>query len=126
MSETLSRVMENLIARTEGPMKLRLILQPLMATFFAARSGIRDGRAGRAPFFWTILSDPEQRKYLLQQGWKEVSKVFIAAVVVDCVYQFVAIKKLYPGEAILTGFLLAIVPYVIVRGLVGRLTKTRT
>ncbi|MGH7742413.1 MAG: hypothetical protein ACRENS_10365 [Candidatus Eiseniibacteriota bacterium] len=122
----LNRVIENLVGRTEGPMKLRLVLQPLMAIIFAARSGMKDGREGRPPFFWALLSDADQRKQLLKQAWKDVSKIFIAAVVMDCVYQFIAIKTLHPGEAILVGFILAFVPYVLVRGLLGRLTRRRT
>jgi hypothetical protein len=41
------RVWHDLADRVHGPMTFRLILQPLMATFFALRAGWRDGRQGK-------------------------------------------------------------------------------
>jgi hypothetical protein len=46
--------------------------------------------------------------------------VFLFALVLDGVYQFIVQRFIYPGEALLTAFILAILPYLIVRGLVGR------
>ena len=39
MEEWLTRIFENLIDRVSGPMKFRLILQPLMAVVFAVALG---------------------------------------------------------------------------------------
>jgi hypothetical protein len=39
----------DLIDRLTGPMKFRLVLQPVMAAFFAIRSGLEDARAGKPP-----------------------------------------------------------------------------
>jgi hypothetical protein len=52
-----------------------------------------------------------------------VSKVFIMAVVVDCVYQWIVFRWVYPFEAMVTAVILAIVPYVLLRGAVNRVTR---
>ena len=125
MVEIFSRAFENLVGRTEGPMKLRLIFQPLMACLLAAKAGKRDAREGRAPYFWAIVSDADHRRFLLREGWKNIAKVFVASVVLDAVYQLIQLHTVYAGEAIVVGILLALVPYLLVRGLVTRLSGGR-
>ncbi len=56
-------------------------------------------------------------------GWKHIAKVFILAIVLDAVYQFIVRRFVYPGEAIVVAVILAIVPYVIVRGIVERIAR---
>jgi hypothetical protein len=104
-------------------MKFRLVLQPLMATFFAIRSGLADARAGKPPFFWSLFSDPAHRRDRIKHGWKSVSTVFIVALVLDCVYQIIERRFVYPGEAIIVAIILAILPYVILCGLVTRFAR---
>jgi hypothetical protein len=123
MENILSRIFENLIGRVTGPMMFRLILQPAMATLMAIRDGCRDAKAGRTPYFWTVVGDPVQRRQLLLDGWRSVMKVFSLAFVLDLVYQWIALRWLYPGEAALVAVILAIVPYVLVRGPVDRLAR---
>ena len=72
-----------------------------------------------------LVSDPVHRAEMVKDGWKSVGKVFVLALILDVIYQFVATAFVYPGEAISTGLLLAIVPYLIVRGLVTRLVRNR-
>ena len=62
---------------------------------------------------------------MVEDGWKSVGRVFILAIVLDVIYQIIEIRFVYPGEAILVAFILAIVPYLIVRGLVTRVARTR-
>jgi hypothetical protein len=50
MDEMLTRLWENLGGRIGGPMSLRLLLQPTIATILAIRSGLADARAGKPPF----------------------------------------------------------------------------
>jgi hypothetical protein len=119
------RVGTQLLARVSGPMKFRLVLQPCMATFFAIRSGLADARAGKTPYFWCLLSDPAQRDDMIEDGWKSVGKVFILALVLDVVYQIIVLRFVYPGEAIIVAFILAIAPYLILRGLVTRLARRK-
>ena len=121
MDEFWTRFIENMGDRVTGPMKLRLLFQPLMASIFAIRSGLADARTGKPAYFWSLLTDPASRGEMIRDGWKSVGKVFVIALALDVVYQIVATRTVYPGEAIITAFLLAIVPYLILRGLVGRL-----
>ncbi len=46
--------------------------------------------------------------------------MFILALVLDAIYQFVVQKFIYPGELVIVAVLLAILPYLILRGLVTR------
>jgi hypothetical protein len=115
------RIASQLAARVSGPMKFRLVLQPAMAAFFAIRSGLADARVGKPPYFWALVTDPSQRKDMIKDGWKSVGRVFILALLLDVVYQIIELRFVYPGEAIIVAFVLAIVPYLILRGLVTRL-----
>jgi hypothetical protein len=123
MDEILARIWENLGGRIGGPMKFRLLLQPLMVSFFAIRSGIKDARAGRPPFFWTVLSDPQSRADLLRDGWKDIAKVFTMAFAVDVIYQLIVERWVYLLESLIVAIVLAIIPYLILRGPVTRIAR---
>jgi hypothetical protein len=122
MEDILARFFENLADRVSGPMKFRLVLQPLLAVFFAFKDGIKDAREGRPPYFWALFSTPGHRREMMQNGWKSVGKIFILAVVLDAVYQLMVIRWFYPGETLAVAFILAIIPYLALRGPVNRLT----
>ena len=123
MEEFLVRFANNMIERVSGPMHFRLLMQPFMATVFAVIAGRADAKAGKTPYFWGLLSDPAHRRDMLKDGWKDVGKVFTLAILLDVVYQFIVEKFVYPLEAITVAFLLAIVPYLLVRGLVTRISR---
>ena len=123
MEDLAIRIWDNLVGRVTGPMQFRLVLQPLMAIIFAIRAGLRDTREGRAPYFWALFTRPERRIQRLREGWKDVGRVFVLAVVIDFIYQLIALRWFYPGEALLVAFLLAFVPYLLLRGPVTRLAR---
>lgn len=123
MDDMWTRMASDAMARVSGPMKFRLVLQPLMASFFAFRAGLADARAGKPPYFWSLVSDPVHRADLLKDGWKSVGKIFVLAVVLDVVYQIIVSRFVYPGEALVVAFVLAILPYLIVRPLVSRIAS---
>jgi hypothetical protein len=125
MEDLLARVFENLIARVSGPMKFRVLLQPIMASIFAIRAGLQDAKAGRPVFFWALLTDPAHRAGMIKDGWKSVGKVFVLALVLDVAYQIIVSRFVYPGEALIVAFVLAIVPYLILRGPVNRLARKK-
>src|SRR5712671_6520718 len=104
-------------------MSFRLILQPLMAAFFAIRSGLEDARTGRPAYLWAIVTDSTHRRNLLSEGWRATAKVFAMAVVIDAVYQLVQLRWFYPGEALIVAIVLALVPYLLIRGPVGRIAR---
>ena len=124
MEELWMRVSENLIGRISGPMHFRVYLQPAIATVLAILAGIADARAGKPPYFWSIFTNPVHRADLVRSGWKDVGKVFLLAIVLDVVYQFIVARFVYPGEALLVALLLAIVPYLVVRGLATRIARS--
>jgi hypothetical protein len=106
-------------------MSFRLVLQPAVAVFLAVRAGLHDARTGSPAYGWTVLTDSRHRRELLREGWKAIAKVFVMAVVIDVVYQIVVLRWVYPFEAALVAFLLACVPYLLIRGPVTRLMRSR-
>jgi hypothetical protein len=125
MDHIWTRVATQLLARVSGPMKLRLLLQPAMATFLAIRSGLRDAREGKPPYFWSLFTNPAERVDMIKNGWKSIGKVCILAFLLDVVYQIIEIHFVYLGEAIIVAIVLAILPYLILRGPVNRLARMR-
>jgi hypothetical protein len=117
------RFMENFVHRLDGPMHFRFIVQPLMACIFATIDGLKDAKANNPAYFWDMLSRPERRRELLHDGWKHFGKIFILAIVLDVVYQLKVHKTVYPGEVLLTALVLAILPYLFVRGPVNRIAR---
>jgi hypothetical protein len=123
MRDMLLRALLNVTDRVGGPMTFRIILQPLMASLLAFRAGWKDAQTGRPPYFWTILTDPSQRADLLHEGWKSVARVFVLAIIMDVIYQLIVLQWVYPLELILVAILLAVVPYLLIRGPVNRIVS---
>ena len=123
MEDIWLRFVEDLGDRVTGPMKFRLVLQPVMASIFAIIAGIKDAKAGKPAYFWALVTEPMHRRDMIRDGWKSVGKVFLLALILDAVYQFIATRFVYPGEVIIVAFLLAIVPYLLLRGLVTRIAR---
>jgi len=120
------------MGRIGGPLKFRFILQPVIATLLAIKAGVSDAKAGRTPYFWSLFTEPDERRKHIREGWKSVSKVFVLGIVLDLVYQWVTSHRFYPGQALLVATTLAILPYLVFRGtvtrfmgLAGRNRKTR-
>ena len=123
MEELIARGWEGLMARVGGPMTFRLILQPTMAALLALRAGLKDAREGRPPYLWTVLTDPQQRVGLLREGWKSIARVFFLAVVMDVIYQWIMQHWIYPLETLVVAIVLAVVPYLLIRGPVNRIAR---
>jgi hypothetical protein len=52
-----------------------------------------------------------------------VGRVFVFAIVMDAAYQLIVFRWLYPVEALLVAVILALVPYLLIRGPVNRIAK---
>ncbi len=124
MDDTLSRIIHDILGRIDGPLHFRIFLQPTMATIFAIRDGLRDAREGQPAYFWSLFTEPSLRSEKLRSGWKSVSKIFILAVVLDLIYQLIVLRWIYPFETLLVAVLLALIPYLIVRGPVARIKRS--
>jgi hypothetical protein len=114
---------EDLVHRLDGPLHVRFILQPCMAIIFAIRDGRKDAREGRVPYFWSLFTERGRCKELILNGWKSVGKVFILALVLDFIYQVWQLHWFYPGQALVVAIVLAIIPYLALRGPVNRLMR---
>ena len=123
MEDTLIRMWEHLIGRLTGPLTFRLLLQPTMSALFAVRDGLRDARAGRSPFLWTIVASADDRRRLIREGLIAIGTLAVMALVLDFVYQLIVFRRIYPLEAIDVALLLAIVPYFSLRGPVNRIVS---
>src|SRR6476620_4259247 len=75
------RVWGDIFNRPGGPMTLRFILQPLMATIAALHDGIKDARAGRTPYLWTVLTNAEERGGRLRDGLIATSRTILIGLV---------------------------------------------
>jgi hypothetical protein len=104
-------------------MKLRFILQPLMAALLAARDGARDARNDRPPYLRTVLTQRGQRGHLLLEGLGAVATVLMVAVALDIIYQIIAFRRVYPLESLVVGVLLGFVPYLLFRGPANRVAR---
>jgi hypothetical protein len=126
IQEVVTRQWNDLLARPSGPLGFRFILQPAMAAFAAIRAGLVDARTGRSPYFFTILTNPAERSARVREGLAATSRIFLLGLVMDAIYQFIVLKKFYPLEALIIAFVLAVVPYFIIRGPVARIARWRS
>jgi hypothetical protein len=60
---------------------------------------------------------------MLREGWRELARAFIVAVVVDLIYEVIVFHEFYPGQSLIVAALLALLPYPLIRGSVNRLAR---
>ena len=75
------RFWANVIGRIHGPLMFRFLLQPTMAMLFAIRDGVKDARAGRPAYLWTLLTRSAPRREMLREGMAAVQRVLLLAFV---------------------------------------------
>src|SRR5262245_38617435 len=122
-ANVVTRTLQEIAERPDGPMAFRFYLQPAMAMFFAIRDGLKDARSGRHPYFWALFTDIPHRQELIRDGWKSVGKIVILAIALDVIYTLVVLHGLRPIQTVIVACLLAVIPYVIFRGPVNRIAK---
>jgi hypothetical protein len=125
MLEYLKQIWGHLVGRLYGPLSFRLVLQPAVAAFIAIRTALEDAREGRPAFGWALFADAERRHALLRDGWREVGKVFVVAVIIDLIYELIVLGRIYPGQSLIVAAILALLPYLLFRGLVNRMMRLR-
>jgi hypothetical protein len=113
-------MMQDILARPGGPMTFRFILQPAMACIAALRDGAKDARRGRRPYLWAVIREPGERKGRLYESIISTSRIILLGLFMDAVYQLIVLKTFYPGQAVIIALVLALVPYVLMRGPIAR------
>ena len=112
-----------LLGRLSGPFAFRFVLQPLVATLFAARYALSDARMGRPPYGWALFTNPGSNRELLREGWKHVGRVFIAVIIIDLIYEIAVFRRIYPLQTLLVAAVLALLPYLLMRGFLNRVIQ---
>ncbi len=123
MEELWQRFVDNFVGRLDGPLHFRFVVQPLMAVVFAVLDGWKDAKGRKPAYFWAMMVAPDHRRELLKDGWKHFGKIFILAIILDVIYQIKVHHAFYPVETLLTALVLAILPFVLVRGPVNRVKR---
>jgi hypothetical protein len=114
---------QDILARPGGPMTFRFLLQPAMAAIAALRDGIKDARAKRSPYLWTIFSNRTERAGRLYEGLISTAQIILLGLVMDGIYQLIVLKTFYPGQAVIIALLLGFCPYLLLRGPVARVVR---
>ena len=83
--ELFTRVWNNLIERTEGPMSLRFVLQPTMSLIFAIKAAIKDAKNNTTPYLWRFASSKDDKHEIAKEGWKDFGKIFIIGTILDII-----------------------------------------
>ena len=104
-------------------MTFRFILQPSMAAVAALHDGVKDARAGRSPFFWTVLSNSAKREGRLREGLISTARIILLGIAMDTIYQIIVLETFYPAEAAIIAIMLAFVPYALLRGPIERIAR---
>jgi hypothetical protein len=123
--EVIQRIWLSMGERWDGPLSFRFILQPLMAAVPAIRDGIKDARAGRSPYFWTVAGNRRERVGRSREGLIATARIILLGLAMDAIYQLIVFKTFYPGEALIVALLLCFIPYLAIRGPVTRIARWR-
>jgi hypothetical protein len=123
MEDYLARTWADLVGRLGGPMSFRFLFQPAVAGIIAIIAGVRDAQAQRPAYGWSVLTDSAHRRARLYECWSAIWKVFVVAIVLDTIYELIAYKTLFPGQTLIVAIVLAVVPYLILRGPANRIAR---
>ena len=80
------------------------------------RTLARDGLLTSSP----SVSDPQHRLGLLKEAFAQLSTLIAMAILLDCISQFLILRAVYPGAALVVGPVLIAIPYSLSRALSNR------
>lgn len=119
----LEEIGSELIGRLHGPFAFRFVLQPLVASIYAIRVGVKDAREGKPAYLWSVLTNPAGRRELLKEGLHHVLHVIQIGVAMELLYELIVFKAVRPLQLVIVVLGLAFVPYLIVRGPINRIAR---
>jgi len=122
--DLVARGFDDLLGRSGGPLRFRLVVMPTVVVFLAIRAHLRDVRAGKPVLVGSFFTSPAERRRLLRSALKDVGRVFVIACVLDTTYQFLVLRSFYPIQMLIVAVVCAVVPYVLVRGPVTRIAHS--
>lgn len=111
---------EDLPKRLTGPGRMRFILQPAVAIFLGIRAGKADAAAHRLPYILGLFRSSGQRLTMLKEAFVDISALVGVAILLDCVSQFLILREVFPGPALVVGPVLIAIPYSLSRALSNR------
>lgn len=117
------RIWQHIAERPGGPMSFRFILQPTTAFLAALHDGIKDARTGREPYLHKLLTRPHHLGQNLSEALQATARIVLLALGMDTIYQAAVLKTFYPGEMVMVALLLALLPYVLLRGPISRVAR---
>jgi hypothetical protein len=120
MNDVWSYHWDMILARWYGPFSLRFVIQPLAAAILGLRAGLADTRDERSPYGWTIMVCRLSRRALIRQGWRDIGKIFLAALSIDVVYVALEYRWFHPGQNVLIASTVALPAYLATRSLTNR------
>jgi hypothetical protein len=100
--------------------RFRVILQPALAIVLGIRIGVADARAGHAPFLARLVRSPHERWTLVRGSIGHAALPLTLALLMDCIFQFLALGRVRVLAALVVGILLVWLPFSSVRGLANR------
>ncbi|MNV02454.1 hypothetical protein D3C71_926900 [compost metagenome] len=123
--DILTRFWTDMIDRADGPMTFRFFLQPTMALITALIDGIKDAKAGKAPYAWLMAhSSADDRLIAWREGVTATARILLLGVGMDVIYQFRMFGGFkYPVEAFVIAIVLGFLPYLILRGPITRIAS---
>jgi hypothetical protein len=120
--EFLARVWAQAAGRVAGQMRFRLIVQPSVAIALAVRAGLKDAAANRPAYLLAVMRSAAERRTLLRDGWKDLARLCAIAFGLDTGFQLLAFHWFYLVRSAIVTCWLAIVPSLMARGPVTRVT----
>jgi hypothetical protein len=115
--------LEDLPKRLKGPGRLRFVFQPAVAIFLGIRAGIADARARREPYIFGVLFENQQRRALLKEAFEQLSVLIAMSILLDALSQFLILRQVFPGPALVVGPVLIAMPYSLARALTNRIGR---
>lgn len=77
MVEIFQRAIDNLLGRIDGPMAIRLAVQPIIASAFALRDGVRDVRQHQPPYGLSLFETPDAADFGLERAGNRFEPCFV-------------------------------------------------
>ena len=90
------RFLDDMVARLNGPGRLRFIFQPTVAILLGARDGVKDARAGDLPFLWDLVFHRSDRPGLLRSALASLRNLVAIAILLDVVSQLLILHMVNP------------------------------